>query len=102
MLRTLQRLVDDNYQVAYQPLKQLHEQAKNKKTMVIRELIETTMNRSFQAFYKWANYNTYAKVTEMNVRKMNLLRDAIETTQEQVKSKLMRMMLLAGKFKVAS
>jgi predicted secreted acid phosphatase len=47
MLRTLQRLVMDNYKLAYLPLKEVNDQAKNKKTMVIRELIETTMNRSY-------------------------------------------------------
>jgi hypothetical protein len=45
-------------------LKELNDEAKNKKTMVIRELIETTMNKSYEAYYKWANYNTYAKLTE--------------------------------------
>ena len=57
-------MVIDNYKLAYLPLKEINDSAKNKKTMVIRELIETTMNRSYQAFYKWANYNTYAKLTE--------------------------------------
>ncbi len=80
MLATLHRMVIDNYKLAYLPLKEIHDLAKNKKTMVIRELIETTMNRSYQAFYKWANYNTYAKLTETNIKKMNLIRDGIDVT----------------------
>jgi len=47
MLATLHRMVIDNYKLAYLPLKEIHDLAKNKKTMVIRELIETTMNRSY-------------------------------------------------------
>ena len=80
MVRTLQRLVMDNYKMAYLPLKEINDLAKNKKTMVIRELIETTMNRSYKAYYKWTNYNTYAKLTEQNIKKMNLIRDAIDVT----------------------
>jgi hypothetical protein len=45
--------------------------------MVIRELIEATFNNSYQAFYKWANYNTYAKLTETNIKKMKMIRDFI-------------------------
>jgi hypothetical protein len=52
----------DNYRLAFLPFKEVNDQAKNKKTMVIRELIETTMSRNSSAFYKWANYTTYAKL----------------------------------------
>lgn len=48
--------------------------------MVIRELIETTMNKSYEAYYKWANYNTYAKLTEQGIKKMNLIRGVIDVT----------------------
>lgn len=99
MLKTLQHLVVDNYKMAYLPLKEINDLAKNKKTMVIRELIETTMNRSYQAFYKWANYNTYAKLTEQNIKKMNLIRDVIDMTQSEVKLRIIKMMALSGKFK---
>lgn len=81
-------------------MRELHDIAKSKKTMVIRGLIETTMNRSHQSFYKWANYNMYAKTTETNIRKMNLIRDTIEVSQNQLRAKLMRIMLLTGKFRM--
>lgn len=38
------------------------------------------MNRSYQAYYKWANYTTYAKLTETNIKKMNSIRAAIDVT----------------------
>ena len=83
--------------MAFFPLKEIHEQAKNRKTKVIRELIETTFNKSHSAFYNWANYNTYAKLTEQNILKMNLIRNAILITQTQMGKRINKLLTLGGK-----
>lgn len=59
----------------------IHDEAKNKKTKVIRELIETSFNQSHTAFYNWANYNTYAKLTETNLKKIKALDATIGVTR---------------------
>lgn len=70
--------------------------------MVIRELIEASFNTSYQAFYKWANYNTYAKLTETNIQKMKLILDLMQLTKRQTRLKLLKLMTLDEKIKVTT
>lgn len=73
MITKLSNKVDFHRRLVWNCFKEINDEAKNKKTKVIRELIEVTFNQSYTAFYKWANYNTYAKLTEVNLKKIKAL-----------------------------
>jgi hypothetical protein len=57
---------DANKRLAWTAFKAIDDDAKNKK--------------SYTAFYKWANYNTYAKLTETNLKKIKALQAVANVT----------------------
>ena len=80
LITKLTNKADSNKRIAWTAFRAIDDDAKNKKTKVIRELIEVTFNQSYTAFYKWANYNTYAKLTETNLKKIKALQAVANVT----------------------
>ena len=73
--------------LAYGAFKDINDMAKNKKTMIIKELIESTQSSQFKAFYRWANLTTYSRMTEENLKRMKLIKGVIHLTQLKAKQR---------------
>ncbi|KAM3141229.1 hypothetical protein pb186bvf_006614 [Paramecium bursaria] len=104
-LTLINKLTKKNYdalKLVWNQFADLHNSAKNKKTKVIRELIEVTFNQEHSAFYHWANYNTYCKLTETNLKKSKALKAALHLTQDLVKEQTQKMFIIGKKIKVCS
>ncbi|CAK61775.1 unnamed protein product (macronuclear) [Paramecium tetraurelia] len=102
LINKLGNKVDQNKRLVWNAFKDLHDEAKNKKTKVIRELIEVTFNQSYTAFYKWANYNTYAKLTETNLKKIKSLQQSANVTHQLVKQETFKLFNLSKKMQICS
>ncbi|CAD8123445.1 unnamed protein product [Paramecium sonneborni] len=100
LINKLGNKVDQNKRLVWNAFKDIHDEAKNKKTKVIRELIEVTFNQSYTAFYKWANYNTYAKLTETNLRKIKALQQSANVTHQIVKQETQKLFNLNKKMQI--
>lgn len=77
MINNLQRQLISNFRLAFDSFRDINEVAKNKKTLVVRDLIEKMSNQNFKSFSKWANYTNYAKLTEANLKKMKAINGVI-------------------------
>ncbi|CAD8112533.1 unnamed protein product [Paramecium primaurelia] len=102
LINKLGNKVDQNKRLVWNAFKDIHDEAKNKKTKVIRELIEVTFNQSYTAFYKWANYNTYAKLTETNLKKIKSLQQSANVTHQLVKQETYKLFNLSNKMQICS
>ncbi|CAK64956.1 unnamed protein product (macronuclear) [Paramecium tetraurelia] len=102
LITKLTNKADQNKRLVWNSFKAIDDDAKNKKTKVIRELIEVTFNQSYTAFYKWANYNTYAKLTETNLRKIKALQASANVTQQLVKFETFKLFGLSKKAEICS
>ncbi|CAK65705.1 unnamed protein product (macronuclear) [Paramecium tetraurelia] len=102
LINKLGNKVDQNKRLVWNAFKDIHDEAKNKKTKVIRELIEVTFNQSYTAFYKWANYNTYAKLTETNLKKIKSFQQSANVTHQLVKQETFKLFNLSKKMQICS
>ncbi|CAD8109927.1 unnamed protein product [Paramecium primaurelia] len=102
LITKLSNKADQNKRIVWNSFKTIDDDAKNKKTKVIRELIEVTFNQSYTAFYKWANYNTYAKLTETNLKKIKALQASANVTQQLVKLETFKLFGLSQKAEICS
>ncbi|CAD8124479.1 unnamed protein product [Paramecium sonneborni] len=100
LITKLTNKADQNKRLVWNSFKAIDDDAKNKKTKVIRELIEVTFNQSYTAFYKWANYNTYAKLTETNLKKIKALQASANVTQQLVKQETFKFFGLSKKAEI--